>query len=205
MIQNKKIIYTAVIGGYDRSRRVPKFTGWDYKCLIDSDFNLSHLNNKQVSVYAKTHPHLLFPEYDISVWVDGNAKIINKMDDLSDKDITMVKHAKRSCIYEELRAIGVAKKASLSDITKQIEYYRLAGMPCNNGMIASGFIVRRHNLDDIKNFDELWWKNFYSGFVNRDQPSLAFTIWKTKINLNIITCRTRDKYIRYYLHKKNKK
>jgi hypothetical protein len=38
----------------------------------------SQLDNIRNARWHKTHPHVLFPEYEVSVWVDGNANPQNE-------------------------------------------------------------------------------------------------------------------------------
>jgi len=75
---NKKVIYTAIFGGYDKLPE-PTFIpeGWDFICFTDSNIQSDIWTIKNVpAIYedstrnARKHkllPHRLFPNYDYSL------------------------------------------------------------------------------------------------------------------------------------------
>ena len=82
------MVYTVNLGHYDTIKKIPKQIGYDYFLFTDlnkSDFNDTNwtiisipkiVENLNVSIikkqrFIKTHPHLFFPNYDISIYIDG--------------------------------------------------------------------------------------------------------------------------------------
>lgn len=122
---NNKIIYTAIIGGYDDLFE-PDFKpdGWDFVCFTDRDFKSDtwdvqkvlplYKDNTRTARKYKLLPHRWFPNYEYSCWIDGNAKVRNDINDLfsfiEDCNLATYDHATthldpRDCIYEEAEVI----------------------------------------------------------------------------------------------------
>ena len=90
---NKKVIYTAIIGGYDELIE-PEFKpdGWDFVCFSDRDLNSNtweirktiplYSDNTRTARKHKLLTHRFLPEYDISLWVDGNIKVVGNINEL---------------------------------------------------------------------------------------------------------------------------
>lgn len=85
---NKKCVYTAVTGGYDKLMQ-PKVIDktYDFICF-SNDIHEStvgvwqikpipfyHKDNKRVAMFAKFHPHTLLLDYDYAIWIDANNRI----------------------------------------------------------------------------------------------------------------------------------
>ena len=124
----KKVIYTCITGGYDE---VPKHlitdSAWDYVLFTDSKdliargtvghwsvrpLSYNELTNVKNARWHKINSHRLFPEYDYSLWVDGNVSIntsavFDKLNEFisSDVRIAVPLHPTRSCVYQEADTI----------------------------------------------------------------------------------------------------
>jgi len=89
--QNKKVVYTCLTGNYDT---LPLHSylayDWDYVCFTDSEELLkakqfgawrirpiafSKLDNARNNRWHKTHPHVILPDYDESIYIDANIAI----------------------------------------------------------------------------------------------------------------------------------
>ena len=130
---NKIVCYTCITGGYDSLKEplvAPK--NIDFICFTDSmqlsssvwkirpiPEDLQFLSNVKKQRAVKICPHKCLPEYDVSIWVDGNILIkddLNKL--LAEYDLDKVPfytriHPKRNCIYDEMEAcleLGKDKK-----------------------------------------------------------------------------------------------
>ena len=97
-IQNlKKVVYTALLGKYDKAYSIVKEKGYDYFMFTDQNFqNQSNLNwtflnvdeeIKQLNLssfklqrYFKTHPHLFFKKYNLSIYIDASFEIKGNLD-----------------------------------------------------------------------------------------------------------------------------
>ncbi len=230
---NKKVIYTAIFGGYDNLTE-PSFIpeGWDFVCFTDSDIKSDVWDVRKVKpLYedstrnARKHkvlPHRFLPEYDISVWVDGNILIRNNLNELVDNylqdcNVAMMNHNKnvldpRDCIYEEAQTILYfgQKNNNYKDnpnlIISQIEKYKNENYPPKNGLAVTMEVLRKHNEKDVIDTMNLWWDEIKYG-SKRDQLSFNYCAWKTNLNFKWMDGDSRDN--KYFLnmgkHKKKTK
>ena len=229
-----KVIYTAIFGDYDYLEK-PKFIpdGFDFICFTDSDMKSDFWKIEKVTpLYQdstrnarkyKLLPHRFLPQYDVSIWMDGNFLIrsdLNEMVDryLSDKNFACHDHNNcildpRDCIYQEAEAIlwlgendpNKKFKDEPSVIKKQIDGYFNEGYPHRNGLIVSGILLRRHNEKDVIRTMERWWEEVKYG-SKRDQLSFDYSVWKTGLKYNYIEGDIRDNnYFQLLSHNHQKK
>ena len=215
----KKVIYTTIIGKYDILEE-PSFIpeGYDFICFTDQKINKPnsiweirqvlplYKDNTRTARKYKILPHRFLPEYDISIWTDGNELVvgdINKLQEkyLKDKNMAIYNHMscwdKRDCVYQEAQAIfdlgnrNNNWKDDPSIITKQMERYVNEQYPPNNGLIVSGVMFRKHNKKDVINCMETWWTELKYG-SRRDQLSFNYAAWKCNTQFNWINQDIRD-------------
>tara|TARA_R110000782_G_scaffold26299_3_gene67562 strand:+ start:3517 stop:5169 length:1653 start_codon:yes stop_codon:yes gene_type:complete len=213
----KKVVYTAIFGGYD-TLLDPKsvLPGVDYICYTDSNITSDIWQIKKVpAIYGdstrcarkyKILPHRYLGDYDVSLWLDGNINIHGNIDDfiesnLKSSNIAVYDHMqcfdKRNCIYQEAQAIFYFgnKNGNFKDdptiIQKQIERYLHDSYPEQNGLISSGVILRKHNSTDVIDCMEHWWNELKYG-SKRDQLSFNYSAWKTSLTFNWINGDIRD-------------
>ena len=215
----KKVIYTTIIGKYDILEE-PSFIpeGYDFICFTDQKINKPnsiweirqvlplYKDNTRTARKYKILPHRFLPEYDISIWTDGNELVvgdINKLQEkyLKDKNMAIYNHMscwdKRDCVYEEAKALfnlgnqNNNWKDDPSIITKQMERYVNEQYPPNNGLIVSGVMFRKHNKKDVINCMETWWTELKYG-SRRDQLSFNYAAWKCNTQFNWINQDIRD-------------
>ena len=215
----KKVIYTTIIGKYDILEE-PSFIpeGYDFICFTDQKINKPnsiwkirqvlplYKDNTRTARKYKILPHRFLPEYDISIWTDGNELVvgdINKLQEkyLKDKNMAIYNHMscwdKRDCVYEEAKAIfnlgnqNNNWKDDPSIITKQMERYVNEQYPPNNGLIVSGVMFRKHNKKDVIDCMETWWTELKYG-SRRDQLSFNYAAWKCNTQFNWINQDIRD-------------
>ena len=206
--KDKKIaIYTCVLGGYD-NLYLPNFDfaeGTDYYIITDrmdmdaGNVNLLHVDevipaglegNTIKNRYCKMHGKEIFPEYDYSIYVDGNAYIkrdvSNYVNRISELGLSFHVHENRQCIYSEGIAVVLARKGDKYKIQQQLCGYAEEGMPRNFGLIAGGLIVRDHNNHIANKIMHEWYEEFMKG-EKRDQLSFSYVVWKNELNMNKIT------------------
>lgn len=199
----KKVIYTALIGKYDKVRPIKKITGWDYVMFTDQPINDSDLdygwdirqadmkvgkNNHFVNRWYKMHPHIVFKNYDESIYLDSNIDIINydyidaKIEYLRQNKITISipQHLHRDCLYDEGFAILDLEKDTKENIKTTLEFLVKENYPLHNGLYDNSFIYRQHNNKILTEAMEAWWKCINTLSV-RDQMSLAYLLWKLNI------------------------
>ena len=217
---NKKIVYTAIFGDYDNIKE-PEYINddWDYICytnnktLTSKTFTIKYVdavfdNPTKNARMIKILSHIFLIGYDYSLWVDGSVKLrghnINELIDINLKNnyISLHKHVKRDCVYEEAVACCLAKKDDDLVIQKQIDNYELEDMGKNYGLFETAEIVRDQNNSNVKKLNFLWW-NELNKFSIRDQLSLPYIFWKHKFDFFPMSGNQWiDKYFHMYKHNK---
>lgn len=203
--EKKSVLYTCITGNYDRlSNHSFIHPDWDYVCFTDNpsiknNDNLSwqvkqlvfdKLDNVRNNRWHKMHPHILFPEYEKSVYIDANINIISKelFDDIDiavrdSKKMSFGPHLSRKCVYDELDACLKLEKDDPEIMKKQIDLIRNDGFPENYGLFEGNVIYREHHDEDVIKImnDWWWWVEYYS---RRDQLSLTYVLWKNKYQIS---------------------
>jgi len=220
----KKVIYTAIIGGYDELIE-PSFIpeGWDFVCFSDRNLTSKIWNIKKVlPLYSdntrtarkyKLLPHRWFPNYDYSLWVDGNIDIVGDVNELlhylddcnyATYDHTQNQLDSRNCIYKEAEAIlklGYQNgnyKDNPNLIKKQMEKYLKEDYPSNNGLVVQMQVLRKHNEIDIAHSMENHWTELkYNS--KREQLSFNYISWKDNLKYSFIQGDSRNN--KYFIHK----
>lgn len=225
--EKKGVIYTAITGKYDSlpEHSVYNLKDYDYVCFttIDNIINikkpwkaiaiepLMHIipttDQVKIARWFKTHPHLFFRNYKMSIWIDGSIKFTkdpNKYITDNKFDMLLIpSHPKRICIYQEALACIAMKKDTKENIDKEIDFLKKESYPKDNGLVQSNIIVRYHNKKECIDLMESWW-NMIQNFSKRDQLSFDYVCWKTKIKTTRIPWTTVEKYIIWGHHIKGK-
>ena len=201
---NKTVVYTCISGQYDILKD-PLFISKDvdYVCFTDQPFysevwqikpipeELNDLSQVKKQRCIKINPHKFLPEYDTSVWVDGNITPIGDMNDLISKlkwnksSITIPRHPIRRCTYDEGNACIQLGKESREVVINQLNKYKQEGLPINVGMVQSGIIIRKHNDKNCILLMNKWWEELEANSC-RDQLSFNYAAWKTKVVFNYV-------------------
>ena len=124
--QDRLAVYTVITGNYDTLRK-PLYidSNCDYFCItnnktIVSDFykviyveDTEHMGNSRLSRYPKINPHLFFPDYKHSLYIDANFTILHSVWSWiftysRGRDMLMFIHPDRDCIYDEGVACDLA-------------------------------------------------------------------------------------------------
>lgn len=222
--KKEKVVYTAIFGGKDNLIE-PKFVpkDFDFVCFTDSDFKSNvwqirkmeptHNDPVRSAKIFKILPHRYLPEYEYSIWIDGNIllrndvnKLIMHKKDIAFYDHKNIKKDSRDCIYKEAEIIyQMNKMGKYKDdfriIEKQINKYKKEGYPANNGLISGMIIFRRHNKPKVIKVMNDWWSEI-SENSRRDQISFNYVAWKNNFSINYIKGdSTNNKYFKRLLHK----
>jgi hypothetical protein len=176
-------IYTAITGGKDKPRE-------DIKCFT------KNICFDRPVIAAKVYKILshLFIDTDISIWVDGNIKLLIPKEELvaqwlGDADIAVWKHFDRDCIYEEAQAAKGLGGDYTKMIDEQIEEYKNKGFPRHAGLAECNVIIRRHN-DKVKAFNEDWWDEILK-WSCRDQISFPVVLARHDLKVNFVEGNVR--------------
>ena len=203
------VIYTCVTNDYDDIREIacPGYINpdWDYICFTDDaeDIAAGHigvweikplafnlLDNTRNNRWHKMHPHILFPKYKESIYIDANIDILssylfNAIKSL-DRSLIIPKHPARTCIYKEYECI---LSEFLDDPRKILHERKLiskSGMPTDYGLTENGILYRRHNEPSVISIMGEWW-DMVEKYSRRDQLSLAWVLWKNGIHISDIS------------------
>ena len=201
-IKNKIVVYTCISGNYDLLKDiVKKEPDIDYICFTNQDIisetweikkipeYLESLEQTKIARCIKILPHLFLPEYEISVWVDGNIQVLGNINKFINEKLTeyfcIAKHPDRICTYQEAEAVINLKKENNDIVNKQIEKYREIGFPENNGMVQSGIMIRKHNSKECIDISNSWWSEVRK-WSKRDQLSFNYSIWNKDVKIDIM-------------------
>lgn len=199
--KNKKVVYMAITGNADKV--VPPKTrtdGFDYICYIDDmskgtkgwemrpiPESLKGLSKAKQNRYIKTHPHEFFPEYDFSIYIDGNVDLLGNINDFMKKNgiskdkgsIFLGKHPARNCLYQERDVVVKMKKDTKENTEPMMKKYKDEGFPKNYGLSQNCIIFRYHNDPGCIKVMNQWWGQIEK-YSHRDQLSLFYVLWKNQ-------------------------
>lgn len=193
-MKSRIAIYTAVIGDYDRlpAHKVI-FPEADYYCFVGKgekqmesfgpwkvlEADVDERNPKLVSAYIKTHPHVLLPGYDYTLWVDANIGIVQsglfgviqeKM--ASGIALSGMRHPETDCAYEEAVRVVHKGKERIWKVLRLIRFLRRSAFPKHDGLFETGVLLRRGDAA-VRSLDENWWR-LIKGISCRDQLSFPY-------------------------------
>lgn len=198
----KSVVYTAIFGDYDRLRDPARISeDCDYVCLTDNagltskrwkivavpeDGTPAGLKDRKVKILA----HRYFPEYENSLYIDGNITLAGDASHLVNKYLdkgvmALSRHRDRDCIYEEAAICLQRRKGDAPAIARQIAKYRAAGYPDKNGLYANNVLLRKHNSPEVIRVMEDWWSEVQKE-SNRDQISFPFIARKNNFTPEIL-------------------
>lgn len=197
---SKIAVYTCITGGLEPLILDQNFRGADYYLYSDErpvtlgqwkyrkSTDLFH-DPRRNARYHKLLSHLMFPDYDYTVWIDGSMQLKitaqKLVDELGSKDIMAFKHTDRSCVYEEGKVCREYKLDYADTIDKHLERLAEDGYPKDNGLSETKIVVRKNN-DKVCKFNELWFYMLATGSL-RCQLSFDYAVWKTKAKLKRLT------------------
>jgi len=197
-ITNSKVVYTAVFGNYDDVFPVNSKWNCDFVCFTDNPSMVSpgwrvllvQLNDEspaQANRHYKMLPHKFLQDYECSLYVDGNIKIVADPGVLFNKYlgkgvIAIPKHQDRNCAYAEARLCIEGGLVNKEVTEQQMSRYAADGFPEKFGMTENSIIFRRHHDENVMDIMEFWWEEYCSG-GRRDQLSLPYLIWKHKVGV----------------------
>jgi hypothetical protein len=213
----KLVVYTCLTGNYEKpaqnhvtddnvkyvyfsDKKTSVADGWELKIIE----GLEHLDDKDKNRYIKMNPHKFLKEFDMSIYIDCNIKIINKLTNIFSKakqdseSIFMYEHPFTNCTYKELEIIVNKGLASFSEAKKQYMRYKSLSFPINFGLFEANIIIRKHD-NDTQRLMEAWWSE-YNNSTKRDQTSLMFASFQTGISIcNLGKCNLREGGDYFYL------
>ena len=206
MINAKVAVYTCIIPNNYTVLKPPIFVNPDrdevhYWAILDESLGGidpwwemiikrdESLTPRQDLQQYKMYSHRLLPEYDYTIWVDGNTRL--KVDPLelvrllkaSGKNVLFGVHPWRTCSYEEGKVCAGFASQDNEAIEKQLAKYKQQGLPENFGLAASTFFVRDNKEEFTNNFFDMWYKEtMLLGNSPRNQISFGYAAFKANLN-----------------------
>lgn len=201
-------VYTCIFGKYDEiveplcfpnnidyyiitDQELPNDSHWIIKNISEYDAYIENMTSVEKNRWFKMHPDVLFPEYEYSIYIDGNimpvsdfTEFINRID--KTVGIGMFWHKYNNCVFDEaLYNIYAVKKVPKEEIKSHVEYLIEQGMPEDYGMVTCNVIARQHHNEVCKRVMSEWWEEF-CGHSQRDQMSFPFVLWKNGIAVSSV-------------------
>lgn len=214
--QTAKIaVYTAIFGGYDSAPVLnhiepaldyilytdnPAFNApapWQVR-VVPAQFADPQMDARRIKVLS----HQFLPDYDISVWIDGNFTLEKLTKDLvkniaSRAPLALCKYQFRNCIYDE--AVEILKRGldASTPVLKQMQYYQARQFPAQYNLHATSFLVRDHKNASTVKFNMRWWE-LISTYSKRDQLSFDYVCWEQNIEVVSLPFNLRDNALYFW-------
>lgn len=195
-------VFTCIIDGYDDLQQpLVRDSKCDYYCLglerpenlgvyqwIDISENIPERlkgDFTRINRYCKLHPHIFFPQYKYSIYIDGkviiHTELFHLLSRIGEIGIASYEMPFVKDIYEHASSAylrnGYGEENGKEKIKKQMQRYAREGFPRYFGFTENGVMVREHmNYNCIK-IMETWWSEILN-YSRRDQLSFMYAVWK---------------------------
>ncbi|UVF18364.1 DUF616 domain-containing protein [Microvirga terrae] len=189
------VLYTAIFGEYDNLLLPDRIDpDVDYVCFTDrprNDYGVwqmravpyYHSDPTRIARWVKTHPHELFPDHEVAIWLDANIILKGDIHHYiglvagKDADLGLIAHPHRACFYDEAEACKRLSKDSAKLIDRQVKEYRNAGLPLKQPLFETGFMIVPLRKQDTADALHLWWRQIEI-YSRRDQLGLAWVNYR---------------------------
>ena len=199
--EHRIAVYTCVIGAYDQIDEPRcKPDNIDYYIITDQPLSsesmwhfldvshmkeeLSNLTPIEQNRWYKMHPHLLFPDYDYSIYLDGNITPVTDLTEFVNRvgssAIATHRHYIRDCVYQEAKAVLQSGKDNKENIRQHLLFLEEQGMPKEYGLADCSVIARKHHEASCVTLMKQWWKEFLL-HSRRDQLSFPYVLFKNNL------------------------
>tara|TARA_E500000178_G_scaffold8986_1_gene8831 strand:+ start:3050 stop:3781 length:732 start_codon:yes stop_codon:yes gene_type:complete len=209
------IVYTVISGNYDKKLIEPKFIdeNINYFCFTDNTSfksktwkivpieNILNLErNDQISRYYKFLSHKVLPPHNVSIYIDGNIEIISSLNPFineflnSNKVFGCLEHPQRENLLQEIIACHLHQKFKHDDchkIYEQVLFYEQEKFSLLSKLYAATILVKKDS-EKTNELSENWW-NIVQSYTCRDQISLSYSLWKTKITPYVFSLNILEK------------
>jgi hypothetical protein len=175
-------IYQAVSNGYDKPRPIRNLpAGVDHQLIVAA------VEESKARLWNRYHKIKAPPTYrSQSLYLDGNitpkgdlSLAIDYVDgQLGEADIAFMRHPERRCSYAEIEACEALKKITPKQAQLAFESLKAIGLPKNYGLWACGIIARRHGVEWVRQFQDVWFD--LCQLVPRDQLWMAAALYRTE-------------------------
>jgi len=194
----RKVVYTAMFGQFDEVHDpIVDLPGWDLRFYTDAPVKSNkwdiinvpkteEFDNVQMSRHYKMFPHLHLEEYDVSLWIDASILIRQPIDEFlsfitDDVKMGIYQH---SCSWKEEFDVMHYWCKDMSVLETQISDYKNDGFDVDTKIMSGNIILREHAEEKVIQAMQLWWDQFHKYYIQRDQIGLAYSMWKSGLNIN---------------------
>lgn len=195
---SRKVVYTCIAGGGYDVLPPPEFVdfSWDYVCFTDSaellrlerfgvweihPLRFDGLDNVRNARWHKTHPHILFPDHEESLWIDSSFTIRSEwiFNEIRKRDASLLipLHFQRDCVFDEWEAVREAGLDSADALERLRGLLEGKSLPPHYGLNETCLVYRRHMDPGIVRMMEDWW-SVIRDYSKRDQLSLSLVLFE---------------------------
>jgi hypothetical protein len=206
-MESKIVAYTCIVGNYDKIHYPSEELSQKYDYVLISDEKPSDMgtfkqwidvrdvcpieitDNARRNRYCKINAHKIFPNYNMSIYMDGNIQLKRNLDEICNNippiGVIVLAHTGYKDIYCEAAHKMGQNVDNVDIIYQQIKKYWKDGCPQNFGSWHCGLMLRKHNSIICKKIMEEWWEEINS-YSKRDQLSFPYVLWKNNYDANIV-------------------
>ncbi len=213
------VVYTCVTGGYDRvlpplqttpnarfvlfsDRPETRVRGWETLPLQD----LAQAEGPRINRAHKILGPRLFPDHRVSLYVDGNIRILSDLTPLfdafaeADADIALPRHPQRETVAEEVEACIAMGKADEDVLRNEYAALLSEGFDPYARLTENNVIFRRQSPALDTAMDD-WWRRVRDG-TGRDQLSLPHVLSRHGLRIMDLSVNARvlNQWFRLYRH-----
>lgn len=219
-----KVIYSCNTGGYSPTRHFEDAIKicelHDYTFIIFTDKHITSIDKANQIIFSfdapnpryaakifKILPHEFFINSEISLWIDSNVEInqrvFKKLDHFlkSDNDIELFLHDKRKNIIDEASECKKMAKDNKLIIDGQISRYKNKYENLKEFGLYQGRILFRKNTNKIQKFSIFWMNEILFNSI-RDQLSLPVAIKESNVSLSLNNHEDLHNFFKVLVHNK---
>ena len=195
-------IYTCITGGYDKTYLPPKVVekNCDYFCITDSELNKEKnvtyikvgdvvpddiTDPKAQNRYCKMNGYRIFPEYDYSIYIDGNIQVVGRISELiyrvGKSGIGMYYRKGALGIYDELMHLIAINRVDKNEALLFAQNAAEVGVPVDTGLALGGIVVCKRDSEIGTDFLKSWQSKFFSGSLKRDMLYVPMVVEDTDL------------------------
>ena len=154
------------------------------------------LPDRRASRLPKISPYRWLPEiYDKSIYLDNSvlitSNLTNYWDLLDDCDFIMFPHPSRKNVIQEVDHLGLLQHYEYKKMREMITEYEKLGFNLNSKIGMGTILIRNHKTETSKMQQDLWLRQVLYG-SERDQVSMGYSLWKSKIKYNFLNSSIRN-------------
>jgi len=154
------------------------------------------LPDRRVSRLPKILPYRWLPEiFDQSLYLDNSVLITSNLRNywelLDDYDFIMFPHPSRDNVIQEVNHLTKLQHYEYSKMHEMIIEYEKLGYNLNTKIGMGTILIRNHKTETSKKQQDIWMNQVLYG-SERDQISMGYSLWKSKIKYKFINKSIRN-------------